>query len=195
MIMKKKISTPFAPAAIGPYSQAVKAGDFLYVSGQIPLSPETGEIVGTTIQEQTEQVFKNLSAILTEGGMTFDDVVKATVLLSDIGNFGAVNEIYGKYFNGEILPARAAFAVKDLPKGAMVEIELVDVVIEQYRFLACAFCQLDISVEITITLFSCHNYSSFFRLYPAPPGDFMYICRRGRYRIFNRLLFLLPQRF
>ena len=86
---------------------------------------KTGEIVGTTIQEQTEQVFKNLSAILTEGGMTFDDVVKATVLLSDIGNFGAVNEIYGKYFNGEILPARAAFAVKDLPKGAMVEIELV----------------------------------------------------------------------
>ena len=123
--MKKKISTPLAPAAIGPYSQAGKAGDFLYVSGQIPLSPETGEIVGTTIQEQTEQVFKNLSAILTEGGMTFDDVVKAAVLLSDIGNFGAVNEIYGKYFNGEILPARAAFAVKDLPKGAMVEIELV----------------------------------------------------------------------
>ena len=123
--MKRKISTPNAPAAIGPYSQAVKAGDFLYVSGQIPLSPETGEIVGTTIEEQTEQVFRNLHAILTEAGMTFDDVVKATVLLRDIGNFGAVNEIYGKYFNGEILPARAAFAVKDLPKGAMVEIELV----------------------------------------------------------------------
>lgn len=123
--MKKKISTPNAPAAIGPYSQAVKAGDFLYVSGQIPLSPVTGEIVGTTIEEQTEQVFHNLQAILTEAGMTFDDVVKATVLLSDIGNFGAVNAIYGKYFNGEVLPARAAFAVKDLPKGAMVEIELV----------------------------------------------------------------------
>lgn len=123
--MKKKISTPNAPAAIGPYSQAVKAGNFLYVSGQIPLSPETGEIVGTTIEEQTEQVFRNLSAILTEAGMTFDDVVKATVLLSDIGNFGAVNEIYGKYFNGAVLPARAAFAVKNLPRGAMVEIELV----------------------------------------------------------------------
>ena len=93
--MKKKISTPNAPAAIGPYSQAVKAGDFLYVSGQIPLSPVTGEIVGTTIEEQTEQVFHNLQAILTEAGMTFDDVVKATVLLSDIGNFGAVNAIYG----------------------------------------------------------------------------------------------------
>ncbi len=123
--MKRKISTPNAPAAIGPYSQAVKAGDFLYVSGQIPLSPATGEIVGTTIEEQTEQVFANLQAILTEAGMTFDDVVKATVLLSDIANFGAVNTIYGKYFNGEVLPARAAFAVKDLPKGAMVEIELV----------------------------------------------------------------------
>lgn len=123
--MKTKISTPNAPAAIGPYSQAVKAGDFLYVSGQIPLSPATGEIVGTTIEEQTEQVFANLSAILNESGMTFDHVVKATVLLSDIGNFGAVNGIYGKYFNGEVLPARAAFAVKDLPKGALVEIELV----------------------------------------------------------------------
>ena len=123
--MKRKISTPNAPAAIGPYSQAVKAGDFLYVSGQIPLSPATGEIVGTTIEEQTEQVFANLQAILTEAGMTFDDVVKATVLLSDIANFGAVNTIYGKYFNGEVLPARAAFAVKDLPKGAMIEIELV----------------------------------------------------------------------
>ena len=123
--MKRKISTPNAPVAIGPYSQAVKAGDFLYVSGQIPLSPATGEIVGTTIEEQTEQVFANLQAILTAAGMTFDDVVKATVLLSDIANFGAVNTIYGKYFNGEVLPARAAFAVKDLPKGAMVEIELV----------------------------------------------------------------------
>ena len=123
--MKRKISTPNAPAAIGPYSQAVKAGDFLYVSGQIPLSPATGEIVGTTIEEQTEQVFANLQAILAEAGMTFDDVVKATVLLSDIANFGAVNTIYGKYFNGEVLPARAAFAVKDLPKGAMIEIELV----------------------------------------------------------------------
>jgi 2-iminobutanoate/2-iminopropanoate deaminase len=123
--MKTKISTPNAPAAIGPYSQAVKAGDTLYVSGQIPLSPVTGEIVGSTIEEQAEQVFQNLSAILTEAGMTFDNVVKATVLLSDIANFGAVNGIYGKYFNGEILPARAAFAVKDLPKGALVEIELV----------------------------------------------------------------------
>ena len=94
--MKRKISTPNAPAAIGPYSQAVKAGDFLYVSGQIPLSPVTGEIVGTTIEEQTEQVFANLQAILTKAGMTFDDVVKATVLLSDIANFGAVNTIYGK---------------------------------------------------------------------------------------------------
>ncbi|MDD6033991.1 MAG: RidA family protein [Oscillospiraceae bacterium] len=125
--MKKKISTPNAPAAIGPYSQAVLAGDTLYVSGQIPLDPATGTLVGTTIEEQAEQVFKNLGAILTEAGMTFDDVVKATVLLNDIGDFAAVNAIYGKYLCGEVLPARAAFAVDSLPKGALVEIELIAV--------------------------------------------------------------------
>lgn len=125
--MKKKISTPNAPAAIGPYSQAVLAGDTLYVSGQIPLDPATGTLVGTTIEEQAEQVFKNLGAILTEAGMTFDDVVKATVLLNDIGDFAAVNAIYGKYLCGEVLPARAAFAVDALPKGALVEIELIAV--------------------------------------------------------------------
>ena len=125
--MKKKISTPNAPAAIGPYSQAVLAGDTLYVSGQIPLDPATGTLVGTTIEEQAEQVFKNLGAILTEAGMTFDDVVKATVLLNDIGDFAAVNAIYGKYLCGEVLPARAAFAVDALPKGARVEIELIAV--------------------------------------------------------------------
>ncbi len=123
--MKQKISTNKAPSAIGPYSQAVKAGDTLYISGQIPLCPATGKIVGETTAEQAEQVFKNLSAILEEAGMTFDNVVKATVLLTDIADFAAVNEVYAKYLNGETLPARAAFAVKALPAGAKVEIEMV----------------------------------------------------------------------
>ena len=92
--MKQKISTSNDPAAIGPYSQAVKAGDTLYISGQIPLCPATGKIVGETTAEQAEQVFKNLSAILKEAGLTFDNVVKATVLLTDIADFAAVNEVY-----------------------------------------------------------------------------------------------------
>lgn len=125
--MKKRISTPNAPAAIGPYSQAVLVNDTLYISGQIPLDPATGEIAGDTIELQAEQVFKNLGAILAEAGMTFDDVVKATVLLDDIGDFAAVNAIYAKYLCGEILPARAAFAVDALPKGVKVEIEMIAV--------------------------------------------------------------------
>ena len=123
--MKKKIFTANAPKAIGPYSQAVMAGDFLYISGQIPLCPVTGEVVGVTAPEQAVQVFKNLEAILTEAGMTFDNAVKTTVLLTDIADFAAVNEVYAQYINGEILPARAAFAVRDLPKGVKVEIEMV----------------------------------------------------------------------
>ena len=101
------------------------AGDFLYISGQIPLCPVTGEVVGVTAPEQAVQVFKNLEAILTEAGMTFDNAVKTTVLLADIADFAAVNEVYAQYINGEILPARAAFAVRDLPKGVKVEIEMV----------------------------------------------------------------------
>ena len=123
--MKKKIYTQNAPQAIGPYAQAVMAGDFLYISGQIPLDPSTGEIVGTTAAQQAEQVFANLSAILKEAGMTLDQAVKTTVLLADIADFASVNEVYARHIQGEILPARAAFAVRDLPKGALVEIEMV----------------------------------------------------------------------
>lgn len=123
--MKTRIHSENAPKAIGPYSQAVLAGDFLYVSGQIPLCPVTGQVVGETAPEQAEQVLKNLSAILKEAGMTLDNAVKTTVLLADIADFAAVNEVYAKYFTGEVLPARAAFAVRDLPKGVKVEIELV----------------------------------------------------------------------
>lgn len=123
--MKTRINTDKAPAAIGPYSQAVLAGDFLYVSGQLPLDPVSGAMAGDTAAEQAEQSIRNLSAILEAAGMTLDDVVKTTVLLADIADFAAVNEVYAKHFTGAVLPARAAFAVRDLPKGAKVEIELV----------------------------------------------------------------------
>lgn len=123
--MKTRIHTDKAPVAIGPYSQAVLAGDFLYVSGQLPLDPVSGAMAGDTAAEQAEQSIRNLSAILEAAGMTLDDVVKTTVLLADIADFAAVNEVYAKHFTGAVLPARAAFAVRDLPKGAKVEIELV----------------------------------------------------------------------
>ncbi len=121
--MKKVIHTDKAPAAIGPYSQAIEANGMLFISGQIPVDPATG-IVPEGITAQTEQVMKNISAILTEAGYTFDNVVKTTCLLSDIANFGAMNEVYAKYFTSNP-PARAAFAVRDLPKGVMVEIESI----------------------------------------------------------------------
>ncbi|MCQ2283849.1 MAG: RidA family protein [Bacteroidales bacterium] len=123
--MKKVIHTEQAPAAIGPYSQAIEANGMLFISGQIPVDPATG-IVPDGITAQTEQVMKNIAAILKEAGYSFDDVVKTTCLLSDIANFGAMNEVYAQYFLVNP-PARAAFAVRDLPKGVMVEIETIAV--------------------------------------------------------------------
>jgi 2-iminobutanoate/2-iminopropanoate deaminase len=125
-MMKKIISSAKAPAAIGPYSQAVEANGTLYVSGQIPLVPETGKLAEGGIKEQTLQVFKNIEAILSEAGYSFKDVVKSTCLLSDIANFKAMNEVYSLYYP-ENKPARAAFAVKDLPMGALIEIETIAV--------------------------------------------------------------------
>lgn len=122
--MKRIIHTPNAPAAIGPYSQAVEAGGTLYISGQIPLDPQTMKLVEGGIKEQTEQVLKNISAILTAAGYTFKDVVKSTCLLSDMANFKAMNEVYANYYL-ENAPARAAFAVKDLPLGSLIEIETI----------------------------------------------------------------------
>lgn len=122
--MKKIISSPNAPAAIGPYSQAVEANGTLYISGQLPIDPTEGKIVANDITGQTEQVFKNIEAILKEAGYTFSDVVKSTVFLSDITNFGGMNDVYKKYYQSEC-PARSAYAVKDLPMGALVEIETV----------------------------------------------------------------------
>lgn len=122
--MKRIINTTNAPAAIGPYSQAVEANGTLYISGQLPVNPQLGKIEATDITGQAEQVFANINAILTEAGYTFADVVKSTVFLSDISNFAGMNEVYKKYYQTEC-PARSAFAVKDLPLGALVEIETI----------------------------------------------------------------------
>ena len=124
--MKKIIRTADAPAAIGPYSQAVEAGNTLYISGQIPIDPATGKLVEGDITLQTARVLKNISAILSAAGFSFTDVVKSTCLLSDIADFKAMNEVYGQYYT-ENQPARAAFAVKALPMGALIEIETIAV--------------------------------------------------------------------
>ena len=125
--MKKIINTKKAPKAIGPYSQAVEVNGMLFISGHIPMNPETGEIAEGGITEQTEQVMKNIGAILLEAGYTFKNVIKSTCLLSDMANFGSMNEVYSKYYP-EDAPARAAFAVKELPLSVLVEIETIAVI-------------------------------------------------------------------
>jgi len=122
--MKKIISTDKAPKAIGPYSQAVEANGMLFISGQLPVNPETGTIVEGGIAEQTDMVLKNIGAILSAAGYTFADVVKSTVLLDSMDNFKAMNDVYGKYYQ-ENPPARAAYQVVKLPLGVMVEIETI----------------------------------------------------------------------
>ena len=124
--MKKIISTSKAPAAVGPYSQAVEINGTLYVSGQIPIDPETGKLVEGDITVQTEQVFRNIAAILDSAGYSFTDVVKSTCLLSSIADFKSMNEVYGRFYR-ENQPARAAFAVKELPLGSLIEIETIAV--------------------------------------------------------------------
>ena len=120
----KTISTTNAPAAIGPYAPGNIAGGLRFASGQIPLDPETGEIVGSTIEEQTAQVMKNVAAILEAAGTDFDHVVKTTCFLNDMNDFAAFNAEYAKSF-GEVRPARSAVAVEKLPKGALVEVEVI----------------------------------------------------------------------
>ena len=122
--MNSIVSAQGAPAAIGPYSHAVWAGDLLFTSGQIPLVPETGEMAGDTIEVQTEQVLKNLEAVLSAAGLDFSHVVKTTVFLTDLADFGKVNEIYGTRFPSAP-PARSCVQVAALPKGAKLEIELI----------------------------------------------------------------------
>lgn len=118
------ISTENAPAAIGPYSQGVVVNGLLFASGQIALSPETGELVGSTIEEQAEQVMKNVGALLTAAGTDFDHVVKTTCFLEDIADFAKFNAVYAKSF-GEKLPARSAVGIDKLPKGALIEVEVI----------------------------------------------------------------------
>lgn len=125
-MMKKVIATTNAPAAVGPYSQAIEVNGTIYISGQLPIDPATGAFPKGGVKEQTEQSFKNIKAILSEIGLSTDNIVKTTVLLSDIAEFGPMNEVYETQFKGSF-PARSAFAVKDLPKGALVEIEVIAV--------------------------------------------------------------------
>ncbi len=122
-MMLKKIATDKAPAAIGPYSQGIIVEKMLYSSGQIALDPATGEVVGTTITEQAEQVMKNLGAILEAAGADYDKVVKTTCFLAEMGDFGAFNEVYAKYFTEK--PARSCVAVKTLPKNVLCEVEVI----------------------------------------------------------------------
>ena len=121
--MLKVISTEKAPAAIGPYSQAMVFGNLMISSGQIPIDPATGEIAGTTIQEQAEQVMKIIGAVLEEAGANYTDVMKTTCFLADMSDFAAFNEVYGKYFTGK--PARSCVAVKTLPKNVLCEVEVI----------------------------------------------------------------------
>lgn len=125
--MKKIIETTNAPAPIGPYSQAVQAGNFLFVSGQVAINPENGELNLVNIEEETHQVMRNLKAVLLEAGLTFDNVVKSTIFLSDMGTFAQVNEIYGQYFTSAF-PARETVQVSVLPKNVNVEISVIAII-------------------------------------------------------------------
>jgi len=125
--MKKIINTTNAPAPIGPYSQAILTGNMLYTSGQIPLDPKTGELVMENITKETTQVMENLKAVLTEAGMTFENVIKASIFIADMDDFGAINQVYGSYFNAATAPARETVQVAGLPKDVNVEISVIAV--------------------------------------------------------------------
>ena len=121
--MLERVSTPKAPAAIGPYSQAVWAGNFLYLSGMMPIDPETGALEPADISVQAQRIMKNIEAVLAEAGLSQENVVKTTCFLSDMANFGAFNAVYGAYFTSK--PARSCVAVRELPKGAPAEVEVI----------------------------------------------------------------------
>ena len=125
--MKEVVSTEKAPGAIGPYSQAIKAGGMVFCSGQIPIDPSTGEFVSTDVSEQTEQVLKNLSEVLKAAGTSLDNVVKTTVFLADMSDFAEMNEVYGRYFDSN-KPARATVQAARLPKDSLVEIDCIAVI-------------------------------------------------------------------
>ena len=121
--MLERVSTPKAPAAIGPYSQAVWAGNFLYLSGMMPIDPETGALEPADISVQAQRIMKNIEAVLAEAGLSQENVVKTTCFLSNVANFGAFNAVYGAYFSSK--PARSCVAVRELPKGALAEVEVI----------------------------------------------------------------------
>ena len=123
--MLTQINTKDAPGAIGPYSQAIRCCDMLFTSGQIPLDPKTGEVVGSDVAAQAHMVLKNLGAVLKEGGAGFDKVIKTTCFLHDMADFAAFNEVYSSYFTSDPKPARSCVAVKALPKGVLCEVEAV----------------------------------------------------------------------
>jgi 2-iminobutanoate/2-iminopropanoate deaminase len=123
--MKKIITSKNAPSPIGPYNQAVIANGFMYISGQVGMNPKTGKIIKDSISEETEQVMKNLSSILNEASITFENVVKTTIFLSDMNDFSLVNEVYGKYFDEDTAPARETVQVSKLPLGVNVEISMI----------------------------------------------------------------------
>ncbi|SFW16070.1 RidA family protein [Cellulophaga fucicola] len=125
--MKKIITTVHAPAPIGPYNQAVLTGNTLYISGQIPIDPKTGDLVEGDIKAETKQSMENLKAILTEAGMTFENVVKACIFVNDMHQFAEINEVYGSYFNADTAPARETVEVANLPKFVNVEISMIAV--------------------------------------------------------------------
>lgn len=125
--MKKIINTVHAPAPIGPYSQAILSGNTLYTSGQVAINPKTGELVMDTIEMETKQVMENLKAVLREVDMTFENVVKTTIFISDMENFGRINEVYGTYFKASTAPARETVEVANLPKYVNVEISMIAV--------------------------------------------------------------------
>tara|TARA_R110000796_G_scaffold252631_1_gene389311 strand:- start:215300 stop:215680 length:381 start_codon:yes stop_codon:yes gene_type:complete len=125
--MKQIINTPNAPAPIGPYNQAVLAGNTLYISGQIPIDPKSGNLIEGDIQKETKQSMENLKAILTEAGMTFENVVKTSIFIKDMNQFSQINEVYGSYFNAETAPARETVEVANLPKFVNVEISMIAV--------------------------------------------------------------------
>jgi len=126
-MIRETISTDKAPKAIGPYEQAIKIGDFVYTAGQIPIDPQTGNLIAGTIAEQTRQVLENLKAVLEAAGSSLGKVIKATVFLKNMADFTALNEVYGEYL-GKAKPARSTVAVADLPRGALVEIDLIAII-------------------------------------------------------------------
>ncbi|WP_431157880.1 RidA family protein [Winogradskyella poriferorum] len=126
--MKKIINTSKAPAPIGPYNQAILTGNTLYTSGQIALHPETMELINDTIEAETKQVMENLKAVLAEAGLTFENVVKTSIFISDMNNFSRINEVYGKYFDEATAPARETVEVANLPKYVNVEISMIAIV-------------------------------------------------------------------